>query len=217
MPRTRVKFSRDPARRHGIPEQRRQRCLAAADNAVKQPRVVQSDAGEGPHVPAVTRVPRVMAVLHTVAMKQKVAARVLWRVGDQHQMGEVGAERTLRERGEIEVAEDIAVDDHEWFGAQQGQRIGDAASRLQGGTFRRIANVDVPARAVTQGRFEGRAEVGMVDDQIANAGARQRLDEPDDQRLAAHGQQRLGDPVGQRAHALTTTRGQNHGAHRRVS
>ena len=66
------------------------------------------------------------------------------------------------------------------------------------------------SRAVAERSFEPVAEVGVVDDELAEAGGVQAFDVPHDQRLAARLEQRLGGVVGERAHALSATGGEDH-------
>ncbi len=87
-------------------------------------------------------------------------------------------------------------------------RMPPAVSSARG--FGRPGDAHAEGRAVAQRFFEPVAEVGVVDDELGEAGGAQAFDVPHDQRLAAHRQQRLGRVVGERAHALAAAGGEDH-------
>ena len=80
--------------------------------------------------------------------------------------------------------------------AEQRQRLGDAAGGLERAAvvaaFERVADRQAEARAVAERLDDLLLEPGGVDDDLAHAVARQRLEVPLDQRLAVHLEQRLG-------------------------
>jgi hypothetical protein len=142
------------------------------------------------------------------------------RVGDQHQMRQQTSPghgvRQRRQPRVVEVAGNVGVDHRERFGAQQRQGVGDAAGGLQRLAFGRVTDGRAKALAVAQRRLDEMAEVGVIDDDVADPGPHQRLEMPGDQRLAPGHQQRLGRGIGQRPHAFAPSGGENHGAHQKV-
>ena len=74
--------------------------------------------------------------------------------------------------------------------AEQRQRLGDAARGLERAAvvaaFARVGDRDAEARAVAERGDDLVLEPGGVDDDLAHAAARQRLEVPFDQRLAVH-------------------------------
>jgi hypothetical protein len=143
---------------------------------------------------------------------------MLRRVVDQHQMRLVvaGGEPCQRfgQTAEIEFAVDVGIDHGKDVIFDERQRGGDAARGLQRAGFARILDRHAERRAVAQRRLDLLAEMGVVDDDAAEARRVQALDMPDDERLAAHHQQGLGRVVGERAHALAAAGGEDHGDER---
>jgi hypothetical protein len=88
--------------------------------------------------------------------------------------------------------------------------VADAAGGFQRAGLGRPGDAHAEGCAVTERLFQPVAEVGVVDDELAEAGGAQALDVPHDEGLAAHRQQRLGGVVGERAHALAAAGGEDH-------
>ncbi len=183
---------------------------------------VHADVPEGPFGLAL--------VLHRIQGQAEVAVRM--EVGIRHQVqpghvalvGRVGIAphvfigQHVLDLLEIEVrAVDVARDGDERFLAQQRARGGDAASRLQRARFARVVQARAILAAVAQRLLDQVAQVGVVDDDLGDAGADQVEDVPDDQRPAAHFEQRLGAGVGQRAHTFAAPGGEDHGFHGMLS
>ena len=63
--------------------------------------------------------------------QDKIPAWVLGRVGHQHQMRKVVAQRARSEPRKVKFTEEIAIDRQKWRLAQQRQRMGNAASSFQ--------------------------------------------------------------------------------------
>ncbi len=109
---------------------------------------------------------------------------MLWWVVDQYQMRHVAAffKRcgALWQLREIVIAVNVTVDDGEGRIAQQWQRIGNAARSFQNGVFRRVVDVNAVAAAIAQCVFNLHAEVRVIDNNVADTGARQVLDMPHD-------------------------------------
>src|SRR6266571_2747020 len=139
------------------------------------------------------------------------------RIRDQYQMREILSQCGPNETREVEVAEEVAVDDEEGFIAEQGKRPGDSPRSFERLGFARVADRDAEAASTAKRSFDHVAEMRVIDDDLANTRARERLDRPDDQRLAAHFQKHLGDRVGEGPHALAAPRGKYHGFHRSES
>ena len=68
--------------------------------------------------------------------------------------------------------------------------------------------------AIAEGRLQLPGEPGKIDDHLANAGARERLQMPLDQRTPAHLHERLRQGIGERAHALAAPGCEQHRLHR---
>ena len=123
-------------------------------------------------------------VMNDFAIETKVAARVLWRIGNKDEMRPPAGqcERAL----EVPVAPDVAVDHEKGLVAEQRQRVGDAAGGFQRtGRFRRIADRQAELCAVAQRIDDLLAEVRVVDDHVAKAAGGEAFEVPDDQRFAA--------------------------------
>src|SRR6266496_241398 len=135
------------------------------------------------------------------------------RVRDQYQMREILFQRGPNETGEVEIAEEVAVDDKEGTIAEQMKRLCDSPRGFERLGLARVADRDAEASSVAQRGFDHVAEMCVVDHDLADAGARERLDRPDDQGLAAHFEEHLGDRVGQGPHAFAAPRGKYHGFH----
>src|SRR6266704_1042970 len=138
-------------------------------------------------------------------------------IRDQYQMREILSQCGPNETREIEVAEEVAVDDEERSIAEQGKRLRDSARGFQRLGFARVADRDAEAVSIAKRSFDHVAEMCVIDHDLANARARERLDRPGDQRLAAHFEKHLGDRVGEGPHALAAPRGKYHGFHRSES
>src|SRR5881396_68112 len=139
------------------------------------------------------------------------------RISDQYQMREILSQGVPNETREVEVAEEVAVDDEEGFIAEQGERLGDSPGGFERLGFARVADCDAEAASIAKRSFDHVAEMRVIDDDLANTRARERLDRPDDQRLASHFEKHLGDRVGEGPHAFAPPRGKNHGLHRSKS
>jgi hypothetical protein len=197
-----------PARRaaRGCPRR------SSGRRSVRRPR----DRGGRPRAGAV-RGARARGGRGPSGVDREVASGMVTRVGHQHAPGEQAActhlpRDRLRALERI-VAADVAVDDQEGLAAEQRQRMRDAAGRLERGRRGRPSNAQPPARPVAQRALELHAEMGMVDDDLAHAGARKRLEMPDDQRLAARLEQGLRAVVRERTHPFAAAGRENHGAH----
>lgn len=75
------------------------------------------------------------------------------------------------------------------------------------------AVLQTPAAAVSQRRFDLRAEMGVVDDNLSETGSGQSFKVPDNQRFAAGRQQGFGRMVGEWAHAFAAPGSENHCFH----
>ena len=80
-------------------------------------------------------------------------------------------------------------------------------------TLRRVTDLDAVLGAIAQYLLDLLAQMRMVDDQLNQPSPLEALDLMLDQRLAAGPQQRLGGVIGQRAHAVSASRGEDHGFH----
>src|SRR6266481_5554943 len=132
------------------------------------------------------------------------------RIRDEYQMRAILFQRGPNETGEVEVAEEVAVDDDEGPIAEQGQRLGNSPRGFEGLGFARVADRDAGAASIAERGFNHATEMRVIDHDIANARARERLDRPGDQRLAAHFEKHLGDRVAEGPHAFAAPCGKNH-------
>ena len=80
--------------------------------------------------------------------------------------------------------------------------------------FARVGDPEAEARAVAERVDDLLLEPVGVDDDLANAAARQRLEVPFDQALAVQLEERLGAGVGERPHALAAAGGEDDRLHR---
>src|SRR5205823_6013927 len=83
--------------------------------------------------------------------------------------------------GEVEVAEEVAVHGEERPLAEQGKRQGNSAGGFERFGFARVADRDAEAASIAERGFDHMTEVRVIDHDLANARARERLDPPDDQ------------------------------------
>jgi hypothetical protein len=91
----------------------------------------------------------------------------------------------------------------------------DAAAGLQRPVgLGRVADRDAVLAAVTQHPLDAIAEVGVIDDDLGDAGGGQRCEMVGDQRPPTHLQQRLGHGIGQWPHPFAAAGGQDHRPHR---
>src|SRR5450755_3855244 len=98
------------------------------------------------------------------------------------------------------------------------QGIENAAAGLQSlRAFIRIADAHAVAAAVPQCRAQTLTQPGKIDDDVAQARPRERLQVIRNQRPAGDRQERLRHAVGERAHALTATGCQDEGLHARAA
>src|SRR6266699_2707357 len=116
-------------------------------------------------------------------------------IRDQYQVREISFQRGADETGEVEVAEEVAVDDEERFIAEERKRLCNSARGFERLGFARVADRDAEAASVAERGFDHVPEMRVVDHDLANARARKGLDRPDDQGLAAHLEEHLGDRV----------------------
>src|SRR5260221_5918712 len=135
------------------------------------------------------------------------------RIRDQHQVREILFQRGPGESGEVDVAEEVAVHREEGPIAEQGKRLCDSPRGLERLGFARIADRDAEAASIAERRFDHMTKMSVVDHDLANARARECLDQPDDQGLAAHFEEHLWDRVGEGPHAFAAPGGKNHGFH----
>src|SRR5882762_8344458 len=135
------------------------------------------------------------------------------RIRDQYQMREILFQRGPNETGEVEVAEEIAVDDEERLIAEQWKSLCNSARGLERLGFARVADRDAGAASIAERGFDHVAEMRVIDHDLANSRARDRLDQPGDQRFAPHFEEHLGDRVGEGPHALAASRGKYHCFH----
>src|SRR5260221_101453 len=127
---------------------------------------------------------------------QRERLRVMRRIRDEYQMREILFQRGPNETGEVEVAEEVAVDDKEGPVAEQVKRLCDSPRGFERLGLARVADGDAEAASIAERGFDHVAEMRVVDHDLANARAREGLDQPDDQGLAAHLEEPLGDRVG---------------------
>ena len=118
------------------------------------------------------------------------------------------------ERRVVELGPDVGGDDERRPRRQQRQRRGDAAGGLERLRLERPAQRHAERAPSPSAATSCRREVRGVDDDVAESGARERLDLPDDERLAAGLEQRLGRRVRQRTHPLAAPGGEDHRAWR---
>src|SRR5712691_1008885 len=104
------------------------------------------------------------------------------RIRDEYQMREILFQRGPNETGEVEVAEEVAVDDEEGPVAEQGQRLGNSPRGFERLGFVRVADCDAEAASIAERSFDHVTEMRVIDHDLANARARERLDRPGDQR-----------------------------------
>src|SRR2546429_2459321 len=69
------------------------------------------------------------------------------RIRDQHQVREILLKVGPNEAGEVEVAEEVAVDDEEGLIAEQGKRQGNSAGGFERLGFARVADFDARTAA----------------------------------------------------------------------
>src|SRR6185295_10760585 len=97
--------------------------------------------------------------------------------------------------------------------AEKRQRLRDAARGLERAAvvapFARIRDRDAEARTVAERLDDLLFEPVGVDDDLADAGARERLEVPFDQALAVDDEERLRARVGERPHALAAPGGED--------
>src|SRR5438128_11796184 len=78
------------------------------------------------------------------------------RIRDQHQMREILFQRGPNETGEVEVAEQIAVDDEERLIAEQWKSLCNSARGFERLGFARVADRDAGAASIAERRSEER-------------------------------------------------------------
>ncbi|EWH00042.1 hypothetical protein Q427_21630 [Halomonas sp. BC04] len=114
----------------------------------------------------------------------EIASRMMLRVVDQHQVGEVVIQGG--QAGRVQVAPDVAVDQQEGRVAQQRQCAVNAAAGLERALLPAPGDGDVESRAITQGLDDLLGTVADVDHHLVDAGRCQALQVMDDERLAGH-------------------------------
>src|SRR5258706_14342309 len=119
------------------------------------------------------------------------------RIRVQEQVREIWYQGGPGESGEVEVAEEVAVHREEAPIAEQGKRLCDSPRGFERFGFARIADRDAEAASVAERSFDHVTKMRVVDHDLADTRARERLDQPDVQGLAAHFQKHLGDRVGE--------------------
>ena len=141
----------------------------------------------------------------------EVAARVMQRIVDQHQVRQATSRQGQAAKGE--VGTDVAVDQYEGRMAQQWQRTKDAAPGFQRLTLGGEADGDPQRTAIAQGGFQLVAQPGAIAHQLGDTRRRPGPDVMLDQRPAVHLDQRLGQAERQGSHPLALARRQDHGLH----
>src|SRR5437660_3414681 len=162
-------------------EERQQRKFPRSA-AVKELRPVHADAGVGVAIG--------LAADHEVPLQTEVTARMMRRVGNQHEVRVCALFQ--RERGEVDVGPDVRIHHEEWPGAEPRHGREDPAAGLERHRpFVAVVDRHAVGAAVAERRGYLIAEPREIDDHFADAGARKREQMPDDQRLAAHADQGL--------------------------
>src|SRR5262245_11132870 len=190
------------AARGGRAEQRGERGARAGRNAVEQLRSIDADAAEREHSRAL--------VHDAFPGEREIAARMMWRVVDENEMGLRVLAQGAAQACERIVGVQIGVDDEERRAPEERERVCDATRGLERLALGRIADADAEPRAVAEGGFDHGAEMRMVDNELGVALGNQTVDEPGDERSAADREQRLRRRVGEWAHPLTLARGEKH-------
>src|SRR5450631_2709097 len=175
----------------------RQRKLARL-RATKELRTIDADSRERRAIGG--------ALDDDVAVKSEVTMRMMLGVGHEHEARlcacvNVGIQSQMTE---IKVGPGIAVHDQKRPGRKQRQGIKNAAAGLERlGTLIGVADPYAIATAVTERAAQPITEPCEIDDDIADAGARECFEVIRDERPARDRQERFRQRVGQRAHALT--------------
>jgi hypothetical protein len=123
------------------------------------------------------------------AVQSEIAVRMMIGVVDEQQVRQRSA---LLESGDgagemsvIVVAEDVRVDDRERRGAEQRQRLRNAAGGFERLGLRRIDDIDAVAAAVPERSFDQRSQISMIDHDARKPGGGELLEVPHDQRPAS--------------------------------
>src|SRR3989442_1617016 len=91
------------------------------------------------------------------------------RIRDQYQVREILFQRGPNETGEVEVAEEVAVDDEEGSIAEQVKRLRDTPRGLERLGFARVADRDAIAASIAERGFDHVAEMRMIDHDLTCA------------------------------------------------
>src|SRR2546425_12216666 len=113
------------------------------------------------------------------------------RIRDQYQVREILFQRGPNETGEVEVAEEVAVDDEEGSIAKEGKRLRDTPRGLERLGFARVADRDAEAASIPERGFDHVAEMRGIDRDLADPRARGRLGQPGAQRVPRHFEEHL--------------------------
>src|SRR6266851_7754100 len=205
VPDAAVHFAGDPLARHRLAQERRELSLGTRSDALEELGAIKTDAAEGQLGFAVR--------VDFGAPQAEVSLRMVRWIRDQNEVREIPSERAADESGEVEIAEDVAVDGDERFGAQKRQRLDDSAGGFERLGLARVADRDAQGAPVAESGLDQVAEMRVIDYDLADTRPRERLDQPGDQSLAPHFDQRLRHRVGEGLHARAAPRGQDHRFH----
>src|SRR5258707_4050637 len=136
VPDAAVHFAGDPLARHRLAQERRELSLGTRSDALEELGAIKTDAAEGQL--------RFAVRVDLGAPQAEVSLRMVRWIRDQNEVREIPSERAADESGEVEIAEDVAVDGDERFGAQKRQRRGDSTGGFKRLGLARGADRDAP-------------------------------------------------------------------------
>src|SRR6266446_9689900 len=142
VPDAAMHFTGDLLARHRCAQERRELSFGARLDALEELGAIKTDAAEGQL--------RFTVRTDLGASQAEISLRMVRRIRDQNEVREVLAQRAADEGGEVEIAEDVAVDGDERTLAQKRQRLGDSAGGFKRLGLARVADRDAEAAPIAE-------------------------------------------------------------------
>src|SRR6266496_2525075 len=142
VPDAAMHFTGDLLARHRCAQERRELSFGARLDALEELGAIKTDAAEGQLGFAVR--------VDFGAPQAEISLRMVRRIRDQNQVREILPQRAADQSGEVEIAEDVAVDGDERFGAQKRQRLDDSAGGFERLGFARVADRDAQGTPIAE-------------------------------------------------------------------
>jgi len=134
-------FAGDLLASHRRAQERRELSFGARSDALEELGAIKTDAAEGQL--------RFAVGFDLGASQAEVSFRMVRRIRDQNEVREILSQRAADESGEVEIAEDVAVDGDERLGAQKRQCLGDSAGGFERLRFARVVERRPSPRAAS--------------------------------------------------------------------